>query len=222
MLLKKFARGCAMSVARTRKTDSLARISAKWFAERSCACGETIRVDDGAAWFERRGFRDRGRSSGRQRANANDPRDGVTLDQGAGLRFKSRSPPAGSPAAGVFITWPTNQPTSLSLALACAALSGFGGNDLVDHRLDRGDVGDLLQAVRVDDRTRIAAVAAHDLEQVQAIWAEIVPRRWGRGRAELRPLFWTCRRSGPIRTMPLLVICALRYQHRDRGRSRPN
>ena len=65
-----------------------------------------------------------------------------------------------------FITWPTNQPSAFGLALASRDLVGIVGDDLVDHLLDRADVGDLLHAALFDDRARVAAFAPDDLEQV--------------------------------------------------------
>src|SRR5689334_7204570 len=40
------------------------------------------------------------------------------------------------------------------------------GNELLDERLDRGDVAHLLHAARLHDRARIAALAPTDLEQI--------------------------------------------------------
>ena len=65
-----------------------------------------------------------------------------------------------------FITWPTNQPSSVGFGLRLLDLVGIGGDDLVDGLLDRAGVGHLLQAARFDDRARIAALAPDDLEQV--------------------------------------------------------
>ena len=65
-----------------------------------------------------------------------------------------------------FITWPTNQPIELRLGLGLRDLVGIGGDDLVDHLLDRADVGDLLHAARFDQRAGIAALLPDDLEQV--------------------------------------------------------
>ena len=65
-----------------------------------------------------------------------------------------------------FITCPTNQPIAFGLAFASRDLVGIVGDDLVDHLLDRADVGDLLHAALLDDRARVAALAPDDLEQV--------------------------------------------------------
>ena len=65
-----------------------------------------------------------------------------------------------------FITWPTNQPSSVRLRPRLRDLVGIGGDDVVDQLLDRADVGDLLHAARLDDRARVAAFLPDDLEQV--------------------------------------------------------
>ena len=65
-----------------------------------------------------------------------------------------------------FITWPTNQPSELRLGLRLRDLVGIGGDDVVDHLLDRAEVGDLLHAARLDERARVAALAPDDLEQI--------------------------------------------------------
>ncbi len=59
-----------------------------------------------------------------------------------------------------FMTWPTNQPSDCGLSLTCAALSGLARDDVVDHLLDRREIGDLLHAAAFDQRAGIAAFPA--------------------------------------------------------------
>ena len=50
-----------------------------------------------------------------------------------------------------FMTWPTNQPSIVGLALRRLHLVGVGGDHGVDCRLDGAGVGDLLEAPLLDD-----------------------------------------------------------------------
>jgi len=48
----------------------------------------------------------------------------------------------------------------------CATFVGIAGNDLVDQLLDRAEVGDLLHAAGLHQRTGIAALGPDHLEQI--------------------------------------------------------
>ena len=66
-----------------------------------------------------------------------------------------------------FITWPTKKPKSLSLpARYSATLSALAGQHGVDRGFDRAGVGDLAQALLLDDRAGVGAGLDHLGEHV--------------------------------------------------------
>ena len=75
-----------------------------------------------------------------------------------------------------FITWPTNQPTSVGLALSLRDLVGVGGDDLVDGLLDGAGVGDLLHAAASRRSRRGSPPSLQTISNRSlAILPEIVP-----------------------------------------------
>ena len=75
-----------------------------------------------------------------------------------------------------FITWPTNQPIAFGLVLASRDLVGIVGDDLVDHLLDRAEVGDLLHAALLRRCSRGSPPSLQTISNKSlAILPEIVP-----------------------------------------------
>ncbi len=77
------------------------------------------------------------------------------------------------------------------------------GDDVVDDRLDRGEIGHLLHAARFDDGIGIAALAPDDLEQV---FGDLAGNRAGgdqvEDRAELRGRHWRIQNVAPFLVEP--------------------